>query len=370
MDRTVDVVVVGGGVIGVAVAHALAGAGVGVELVERDGLATHASGRNQGLVIGPHPPEMKALAERGIELYSALHERSDGAFFFDREPHGCLMIGDEPGLGRSELTAIEPLLGPSVTVGTYNADARRIDPGAAVATMADEARRAGARIRCGVAVRDLLRRGDRVTGVLTDEGRLSAGTVVVAAGPWAWQVCRSTSFDVPVRGVRGYLVVTRPAPFRLRHAIEDASWSETKKGLTTPTVGELADGKAAPPAIAGLLQQDGAGRLLLGASLQTSTTDHAENQAEAVAGVCRRAAELVPAVRSVPVAEIRTCRRPLSADGLPLHGPVPGVDGLVLACGHGSQGITWGAGSGEAVAAALLDGRWDPALAPARFVAD
>jgi len=43
--------------------------------------------------------------------------------------------------------------------------------------------------------------------------------------------------------------------------------------------------------------------------------------------------------------------------------------GVVLACGHGSTGITWGGGSGEAVARGIVEGVWDPALTPARFVA-
>ncbi len=368
MARTVDVVVVGGGIIGVATARFLAEAGVSVELIERDGLASHASGRNQGLLIGPHPPEMTAIAARGVTLYRDLHERCDGAFFLDREPHGCLMVGGEAVLSAQELAEREPLLGPDITAASFEPDARRIDPGAAVAAMAAEARTYGATIRTGVSVRELLRRGETVTGVLTDDGPLSAASVVVAAGPWSWQVCRNTGFDVAVRGVRGWLVVTRPAPFRLRHAIEDASWAATKKGLTTPTVGDFAAGTLTPPAIAGLVQQDSAGRLLLGASLQSSSTDHAENQREAVAAVCRRAAELVPALRAVPVAELRTCRRPLSADGLPLHGPVPGSSGLILATGHGSQGITWGVGSGEAVAAGVLGQGWDRALLPDRYL--
>ena len=83
----------------------------------------------------------------------------------------------------------------------------------------------------------------------------------------------------------------------------------------------------------------------------------------------RGAAELVPDVAPLPIVEIRSCRRPMSDGGLPLHGPLPGLDGVILATGHGSQGITWGIGSGEAVAAGVLTGAWDPALAPARFVA-
>src|SRR5437773_3074074 len=54
--------------------------------------------------------------------------------------------------------------------------------------------------------------------------------------------------------------------------------------------------------------------------------------------------KLIPPIAEVPIAETRTCVRPVSFDGLPLHGPIGGIDGLVLACGHRSHGLTWGRG--------------------------
>ncbi|MPY96005.1 MAG: FAD-dependent oxidoreductase [Acidimicrobiia bacterium] len=372
--RTVDVVVVGGGVVGVATAWFCARAGMSVRLLEREGLAAGASGRNQGLVIGPHPAPMAPLAARGLQHYLALHEDSGGAFALDLEDHGCLLLGAEPGavegtvLSGGALRAAEPLLGP----GTDRAvlmPARRIDPRGMVAAMAEAARAAGAELCTGCEVKDLVVSGDRVLGVRADDGEHHAGVTVVAAGPWSWRVARRLPFDVPVQGVRGWIAVTRPAPFRLRHAIEDSGWAAAKTGLRPPTVGDLAGGTVPAPLVAGLLQQDHRGRVLLGASLQVATGDHAEG-AGALAGVARRAAALVPALAELAVVETRTCKRPMSADGLPLHGPVPGTEGVVLACGHGSTGITWGAGSGEAVAGGIAEGRWDPALLPGRFGVD
>jgi len=52
---------------------------------------------------------------------------------------------------------------------------------------------------------------------------------------------------------------------------------------------------------------------------------------------------------------------------LPLHGPVAGIDGLVLCCGHNAQGVTWGPGAAWHVAESLVSGVWDAALAPDRF---
>ena len=76
MSRSPDVVVVGGGIVGIAVAASCARRGLLVTLCEAAGLAQAASGRNHGLVIGPNPPEMEAIGRRTLELLLELHERS------------------------------------------------------------------------------------------------------------------------------------------------------------------------------------------------------------------------------------------------------------------------------------------------------
>ena len=114
MSGSRDVVVVGGGIVGIAVAASCARRGLTVTLCESGGLAQAASGRNQGLVIGPNPPEMEAIGRVTLEHLLDLHERSGAAFAFDRDPYGCLMLGDEGGerLSQAELRAAEPLLAP------------------------------------------------------------------------------------------------------------------------------------------------------------------------------------------------------------------------------------------------------------------
>ena len=366
MSRSPDVVVVGGGIVGIAVAASCARRGLRVTLCESGGLAQAASGRNQGLVIGPHHPAVAGIARATLDGFLDLHERSGRAFAFDRDPHGCLMLSDEGGdvLTPAELRAAEPLLAPHIEYAELNLDARRIDPAAASAALADDARAAGADIRTGCAVRELLRRGDDVTGVLTDEGRIEAAHVVVAAGPWSWRVCRSLPLDVPVRGVRGWILVTRPAPFRLRHAIEE-EW--TRPAPPAPTLAQLAEGDEPEPYVACVLQQDAAGRILIGSSLHGAISD-ADESAETRVAIARRAVALMPALAGLAIAETRSCQRPYSPDLLPLLGPYPGAPGLILATGHGSLGVTQSLGSGEVVAEGITGAGWDEALAPARLL--
>jgi glycine/D-amino acid oxidase-like deaminating enzyme len=368
----VDVLVIGGGIVGASVAAQCARRGMSVVLCERHGLAAGASGRNAGFVVGPHPPQLEAIAARSLLEYLDLHERSGRAFALDRASIGSLVVAESADelaghagerLDAEALRELEPMLAPDLA-GAVLIEARRVDPGAATAAWAEEARAHGAEIRLGCEVRALLRDGDVVRGALTDGGRVLAGTTVIAAGPWSSRLVRGAGFDVPVRGVRGWVAITRPAPFRLDRIIEDASWPA---GAIPPiTVRDLALGTLPAPGLSTAFGQDDDGRVLIGASMQTGTGDRDEAP-ETLARVCSRALRFLPALATVEVAETRSCLRPMTPDGLPLHGPVPGVERLVLACGHNAQGVTWGPGAAASVADGLATGVWDAALAPSRF---
>ena len=103
--------------------------------------------------------------------------------------------------------------------------------------------------------------------------------------------------------------------------------------------------------------------MLVGASLHGATLE-ADESLETRRAIARRAVAVLPALAGLAIAETRSCQRPVSPDLLPLLGPYPGAEGLVLATGHGSVGVTQSLGSGEAVADGIVSGRWDAALAP------
>jgi glycine/D-amino acid oxidase-like deaminating enzyme len=85
--------------------------------------------------------------------------------------------------------------------------------------------------------------------------------------------------------------------------------------------------------------------------------------------IIRRATRFVPSIQSAPVRSARACARPVSRDGRPLVGPVPGVDGAFILAGHGPWGISTGPGSARLLADQIM-GRVSmipAALAPRRF---
>jgi glycine/D-amino acid oxidase-like deaminating enzyme len=366
-----DVLVIGGGVVGVSAALMCARRGLAVTLCERGTLAAGASGRNFGLVTGPHPAPLRELARRSLQVYAEVHHASGRAFWFDRVSVGSLAVAERAAdldglegelLDAAALREAEPLLAHDLA-GARLLPCQRVDPGGAVAALADEARAHGAEILLGCPARGLLRSGaGAVRGALTDAGAIAAETTVVAAGHWSWALVRGLGLDLPIRGVRGWIALTRPAPFRLGHVIEDAGWS---RGAEPFRIEHLASGAGPAADVHVGLAQDADGRVLLGASLQASRGDREEGE-EILQRIAARALRVLPPLAGLEIQETRSCVRPLTPDGLPFHGPVPGADGLVLACGHNAQGVTWGPGAGAALADGIVDGTWEPALLPER----
>src|SRR5919106_1888698 len=223
-----DVVVVGGGVIGCACAHALCARGARVVLLERSELAAGASGRNHGLLLSLPDPSLAALGDRSLAAYEEMAAEAPVDIRLDGEPVGFLIVAGEgeeereagrveaetaaaSGVGVDHLDGdgardAEPALGPEVAEAWLLHDGRRLDPAALTVSMALVARERGADVRRHVTVRSLLTEGERIRGVATDEGKVQADAVVVAAGPSTPTVVRPAGVEVPVEGARGWLV--------------------------------------------------------------------------------------------------------------------------------------------------------------------
>jgi glycine/D-amino acid oxidase-like deaminating enzyme len=185
--------------------------------------------------------------------------------------------------------------------------------------------------RAAVAARD---DASRVAGVLVD-GRLEpAGAVVVAAGPWTPEALGAPEWRPvgPLWGVVAEVRLEEPP----RHSLEQAG----VEGLTAPGGG--------PASIFSMVT-------VAGASAVGSTFTRERPDPHAVApSLLERGAGYVPALAGATIESVRACARPLSADGRPLLGPVPGVAGLHLLTGHGPWGLSLGPGSAQLVVAGLL----------------
>ncbi|HSL11996.1 MAG TPA: FAD-binding oxidoreductase [Actinomycetota bacterium] len=385
-----DVVVVGGGVIGVAVADELSRRGASVALFERDALASAASGRNMGLWLPTEDPATYEMGRRSIEAYLALADDAPAPFRIDRTPFGYLLFAvhdDDVERGRAiaetvaaggvtvdevagdDVTTIDPAYTHGVAAAWRVADGHRLDPGALTVALATRAARNGATIRHHLAVRTLLERHGRVGGVLTDDGAVDADHVVVAAGPWTPVLLEAAGVPPPpITGAIGWVVRVGPAPGLPTTLMESVGWRHQGGGGSAwPTAGDIASHGVGPFQSTPSVHPHDDGSITIGSMRQPWVTPEAPD-ASVLRTLLADAIAIAPTVAHAPVRSSRWCVRPMTPDERPLIGRVR--EGLWICGGHGSEGVILGAGSAQLLGA-VLDGEeppYDPApFDPARF---
>jgi glycine/D-amino acid oxidase-like deaminating enzyme len=386
------VIVVGGGIVGASAAFFLADAGATVTLIERDGLASAASGANSGVVQHPFDPVLAGLYRETLELDRRLSE-ADVGFRLGAGPVGLLYLSRVEaavrGVDRS-LAAAFPHLARDVLAGSalaavepaVSADlwACRVDigypvqPAASTYGFATLAERRGVRVRVGRAAR-LETRGDRVVGVIVEGRSIPADAVLVAAGPWAPGLIDPTGRWSPIRPRWGVVVETL-LPAGPRHVLEEAEIGVAIGTTDAPMPPGGADAAHRSsmadetPALAGDDDTDFSFVPLDGvASVGSTFLEHEPDPAAWVEPILAHAARFVPAVTDAPIRGTRSCPRPQSRDGRPLIGAVPDRPGLFVCAGHGPWGISTGPASAR-LAADLVLGRHPAipaALDPGRF---
>jgi glycine/D-amino acid oxidase-like deaminating enzyme len=196
--------------------------------------------------------------------------------------------------------------------------------------------------------------GAGVTGVTVNGERIDAGQVLVAAGPWTPEVIDPTGTWRPIRPLWGAVVEVELAD-PPRHVLEQA-------GIEASIGAESAEGKR-PEHDFSLVTMPGVS--VVGSTFLEDQPDPRTWQEP----ILNLASKYVPGIVDAPIRGVRACPRPLSADGLPLIGAMPGRENLYLCAGHGPWGISTGPASAQLVTELML-GR-DPdiprELNPERF---
>ena len=346
------VVIIGGGISGVAAAYELARNGVRVTLLERGELASMASGWTLAGVrqSGRHPAELP-LAAAAVARWSTLDEEleADTEYRQNGNLRLALSESDVPTIrgvvetsaaagipieyleSVDEIRAIAPALSDRFYGASYCPTDGHANPIRSVQAFGAAARRHGADIRTGVDVMGIVTAGGRITGVETSCGAVSAEIVIVAAGIYTPRLLKPLGFELPLQLRQVPVVQTVPAAPMLDQVIGIAS-------------GEFA----------GRQQVDGRFRLTLGGSPWSEGAWHdqfnVQPTLEQVAETIEVSTSILPAIQGLRVAQVWGGLLDSTPDALPVIERSKEIDGLIIAAGFSGHGFCLGPITGQILA--------------------
>ncbi len=247
-------------------------------------------------------------------------------------------------LSASASRAQEPALADDVVGGIYVAGERHVRPESLNAGLVEWLARAGAEIRSNVEVTGMSRKGPGFE-LQTAGGAIPADALVLAAGAWSGGLARQLGLRLPVQAGKGYTITIESPAIELRAPV----YLPEKKIVTSPFEGALR----------------------VGGTMELSKGFEAFDARRLVA--IRRGAEgFLPGCFEGGRQTEWMGPRPLTPDGIPVIGPVPGFDNAYVATGHAMLGVTLGPATAVAVADLVLEGRTAVpigAFDPGRFAA-
>ncbi len=400
---TYDVAIIGGGISGCASAYYLAKRGLAVVLFEKGRIAGEQSGRNWGFVRqqGRDPLEIPLMMAcmriwQGLEaeLQADIEWRQGGVLYLAGDE--ATMAKYEAWLGHvkpyqldsrklsgAEAAELLPGMAQTWAGGLLTPSDGQADPVKTTTAFARAATRLGATIHGGSVVDAVETAGGKVTGLRTELGEIRAKAVLLAAGVWSERMLRELGLNLPQLRVRSTVLGTTPAPektalglwspqFGLRQR-RDGSFIIGGGARVDHQIGidsfrhflafrrALKDSKAQVGLSLGRHFLDDLRVHLDGGHLgrqlrRDRVLDPAPNQ-RTVADCLRAFRATFPEFRNIEMASAWAGIIEVTPDELPVFGPLPGIDGLVVATGFSGHGFGMGPITGQLMAEVIADGK-------------
>ncbi|MNO65390.1 Glycine oxidase [compost metagenome] len=348
-NKTVDVVVVGGGVIGSSIAYELSLRGISTLVLEQNSIASEASSAAAGMLAAQgefiEDSNLFQLALRSRSMFPQLVQRLKEASgmdvgFVDR---GLLRMAlkqqdvqrykeqaqfqqglglDSKWLTKEETLLLEPSLAVSIEGALLLKDDHQVIASQLTRAYAMAAAAQGAQIREYAEVHGLFLEHGEVKGVRLRDEVIHCNKVVIASSIWATGLLRSIDYDLPITPVKGDCIAVRLKNSRIQRTI----YSDI-----------------------GYLVPKANGELIIGATAKHGIVDRSVSLA-GISSLIRAAEQLVPSIRESEWIRAWSGLRPNTPTGLPYMGEHPELQGLFLAAGHYRNGILLSPVTGRIIA--------------------
>ena len=367
---TARIVVIGGGCIGTSIAFHLARSGErDVVLLEKSKLTEGATWHAAGLVGQFRSQQnLMAIMNASVRLFDNLAEETgqetgwrkvgsiriaaseDRLKELQKSHSSARAVGFEMDmLSPSEIRDIYPLINTEdLLAGAFIPDDGHIDPNSLTQAYAKGFRANGGRIFEGTMVKELTKSGDRITHVVTDHGTIECDTVVNAAGLWARQVGWMAGVEIPAGVVEHQYMVTE----------KSLDIPDGIPAFRDPDGGYYAKPEPGALAIGGWERATNIVNSKDGFPWENERFLFEDNM-DRLEEIFAPAAHRLPILNELGVRTIVNGPIPISPDGEPVIGPVPGLSNFFAACAF-TSGIAASGGVGEVVANWILQG--DPGL--------
>ncbi len=357
MKNSAEVVIIGGGVIGCSIAYNLAREGVDVVVIERNYLASGASGRCGAIIWAKWYPDgtnelMSRVANMTLNRFANLEEELDTDIEYTLENSiSCLKAGEENRcdsgmrdletyfntkleyLKPEEIQKMAPYIGAdNYEAGGYlHADkitSASANPFLTVHALANTAKKLGATIYTGTEVTGIVVENEKIKGLQTNQGDIKTGIVVDAAGAWSADVAMMAGLKVPSRPQGEDALITEPVMYLPYFpSIPGAYGRQTKSGQI-------------------LIGDDIFPEQVSGYSIETSL--------DFLPRISEFLTKMFPSFANINIQRHWAGTEDITPDYLPILGKVDEVAGLILACGF-SCGFCISQAVGELVADIILE---------------
>lgn len=349
-----EIVIIGGGAIGAAVASYLSSDGFDVALVEKGEYAWGSSRRCDGHVVtyDSAPGYFSEFCRKGQEMFKGMAPQLDYDIEFEPEGLG-LLVDNEQDMDeliktrdgkkaegtsvtlwdQAELRKHEPNIGDHIIAClNFNNDAK-LNPMHLVFGLARHAQKNGAKLFTRTSVTGLSVENNQIKAVETDRGIIACKKVVLAAGVWTPFLGGMAGINIPIRPRQGMIIVTERVKGLIGKNYAEFGYLAAKGGKSRPN----ATPEMEQFGVAAVLEPTAEGTILAGSSRRFVGIDHRPHPL-VIQAMAQRISYFFPKFRDLRIIRTYAGVRPCSPDTYPIISPTH-VGGIYVASGHEGNGI-------------------------------